>query len=196
MAAATVSDSGLYHSRVRDDIRDYTGPWWLWIIFGIAWIWLSLLVLQFDLDSIYAIGLLFAIVMIVAGVEEVFAVFVLPGWKWLHALMAVLFLFAGVWALAYPGQTFGTLALLVGWFLLIKGTFDIIVAIASHGTELWWLTLIVGMLEIGLAFWATAYPGRSATLLILWVGISALMRGITSIVLAFQMRSLRREVVV
>ena len=39
-----------------------------------------------------------------------------------------------------------------------------------------------------LGVWASGYPGRSATLLTLWVGIGALIRGITQIVASFQSR--------
>ena len=39
--------------------------------------------------------------------------------------------------------------------------------------------------------WALGYPGRSAWLLVLWVGITALMRGVTEIVLAFKLRGVR-----
>ena len=116
--------------------------------------------------------------------------FVAPGWKWLHALLAVLFLFGGVWALAFPGQTFGTLALLIGWFLLIRGTFETVAALFNRDVDLWWLGLIAGIAQILIAFWAIGYPGRSAWLLVLWVGFAALFHGIGSIVLAFQIKHL------
>ena len=56
--------------------------------------------------------------------------------------------------------------------------------------DLWWLGLVTGIIEIGLAFWAAGYFAGSAALLIVWVGISALMRGITEIVMAFMLRKL------
>jgi uncharacterized membrane protein HdeD (DUF308 family) len=57
--------------------------------------------------------------------------------------------------------------------------------------ELWWTLLIAGVIEVVLAFWAAGYPGRATTLLVLWVGFSALTRGITEIVLAFQLKGMR-----
>ena len=117
--------------------------------------------------------------------------FLTPGWKWAHALLAVLFGFGGIWAFAYPGQTFGTLAVLFGWYLLIKGTFDVTRSLMFHGEHLWWLGLIAGIAEIALAFWAVSYVGRSATLLVLWVGIGAAIRGIMTIVAAFDLRHAR-----
>jgi uncharacterized membrane protein HdeD (DUF308 family) len=177
---------------IRADIREFSKAWWIFLVTGILWVFVGMFVLQFNLDSVYAIAVLFGIVFLFASVDEFFAMVVMPGWRWLHALLGVLFLFAGIWAFAYPEQTFGTLALLVGWFVLVKGVFDFSVALANRDLELWWLTLLAGILEIVIGFWAIGYPGRSAALLILWVGIGALVRGITEIILAFQVKSLQK----
>ena len=62
------------------------------------------------------------------------------------------------------------LASLVAWVLLFKGIFDIAVAIVTHETvRLWWLGLIIGIVEILLAFWAAGYFRGSALLLVVWV---------------------------
>jgi len=177
---------------IRDDVRGAGVPWWLYLVLGITWIFVAMFVLQFDLASVLAIGLMIAFVALFAGISEFVAAFTLPGWKWIHALMGVLFIAAGIWAVAYPGQTFGTLALLIGWFLLVKGTFDVVASLMNRGVDLWWLSLTAGILEIAVAFWAVGYPGRSATLLVLWVGLGALIRGVADILLAFQIRSLQR----
>ncbi|HMK98722.1 MAG TPA: hypothetical protein VK428_00890 [Acidimicrobiales bacterium] len=56
----------------------------------------------------------------------------------------------------------------------------------------WWLGLITGILEIALGFWASQqYIAARAALLILWVGIYAVVRGIGDLVLAFEVRSVR-----
>src|SRR4029450_11857696 len=86
---------------------------------------------------------------------------------------------------------------LVGFFLILKGTFDFVLALAMrHEVDLWVLTLIAGILEIALGIWAIGYPGRSAALLIIWVGIGAIIRGITEIVMAFHVHKLTEVVTV
>ena len=186
--------TGSFDDEVRDDIRGIGMPWWIFLVFGLGWIFVSLFVLQFDLDSVFTIGLLCGVYLLAAGAMEIFFAVVMPGWKWLHGLLAVLFIFGGVWAFAYPGQTFGTLALLIGWFLLIKGSFDIVAGLSNRDVHLWWLTFTLGIIEILIAFWAIGYPGRSAWLLVFWVGFGALARGIADIFLAFQVKSLQRGV--
>jgi uncharacterized membrane protein HdeD (DUF308 family) len=186
--------TGTLEDDVRDDIRGLGLPWWLFLIFGLGWIFVALFVLQFDLDSVVTISLLTGVYLLAAAATEAVFAVTMPGWKWLHWVLAALFTFGGIWAFVYPGQTFGTLAILIGWYLLVKGTFDFVAGLMSRGVHLWWLTMIVGIAQILIAFWAIGYPGRSAWLLVFWVGISALTRGIADIFLAFQVRSLQRGV--
>lgn len=165
------------------------------VMIGIGlWIWLGFIVLNFDATTVALISALVGVLLIVAGVEELMSMFVMSGWRWLHGVLGVIFVGGGIFAWAYPGETFGTLALFVGWFLLIRGTFDIGVAIATHGARLWWLGLISGVVQVVIALWAVGYPGRSAALLVLWVGIAAIMRGISDMAMGFQVRRLGKEV--
>lgn len=165
--------------------------WWVFLISGIAWILISLVVLAFDPASAATIGLMMAFVLIAAGVTEFMAAALAEGWRWVHAILGVLFIVTGVLALMQPLQTFGILALLIGWYLVFKGTFDIIFSIAAHRElPLWGVLLAAGILQLIIGVWALGYPGRSAWLLILWVGIGALMRGIGDIIGAFQIRHL------
>lgn len=163
--------------------------WWLFLIAGIAWILFSLMVLQFDLQSVTAIAYLAGFVFILAGLNETATGFAVREWRWFHVVLGVLLLLTGIAVLAWPGRSFLVIANLVAWFILIKGTADVVLAFATRGQELWWVRLVAGLLGIGIAFWAAAMPGRSALLLVLWVGISCLTRGITELVMAFQLRS-------
>ena len=161
-------------------------PRWLFIVSGVLWLILSLMILTIGATSAATIGYMMAFVLIFAGVTEFFAMTVARGWKWLHAALGVLFLITGIAALMAPFQTFGYLTLFIGWFLLIKGFFDIALSIGLHREmPLWGLTLAVGIAEVLLGLWALGYPGRSAWLLIVWVGFGAMMRGIGDLVLAF-----------
>jgi uncharacterized membrane protein HdeD (DUF308 family) len=130
-------------------------------------------------------------VAIFAGVNEFIMLAASGGWwKVLHGLLGVLFIGVGIVAFIHPGDTFAALAAVFSFFLIFKGTFDIVVSIATKDEiHVWWLQLIVGIVELLIGFWAAGYWGRSATLLIIWVGIIALTRGITEIIFAFKLRS-------
>ncbi len=179
----------------REVLEDAADKWWLFLLTGIAWLVFSLLVFQWDYTTVSAISYLFGVVAIVAGVNEFFQISVsTTGWKWIHGLLGVLFIVAGIYALWHPYDTFATLSALVGLFLLVKGIFDITVAfITKDQFELWWLQLVVGLLEILLAFWVAGNLREKAILLVVYVGIVALSRGITEIFLAFKLKGLRRR---
>ena len=179
----------------REVLEDAADKWWLFLLTGIAWLVFSLLVFQWDYTTVSAISYLFGVVAIVAGVNEFFQISVsTTGWKWIHGLLGVLFIVAGIYALWHPYDTFATLSALVGLFLLVKGIFDISVAfITKDQFELWWLQLVVGLLEILLAFWVAGNLREKAILLVVYVGIVALSRGITEIFLAFKLKGLRRR---
>ncbi len=173
---------------IVDVDRQATKMWWLFLVTGIAWVVVAFIVLAFDPTSAATIGYLMAFVLIAAGVNELVAIGFAGAWKWLHAALGVIFIITGLMALTAPFQTFGILALLIGWYLLFKGTFGIIFSIvARHELPLWGLLLAAGIIELAVGVWAIGYPGRSAWLLILWVGIGALMRGLTEIVFAFKL---------
>jgi len=168
-------------------------PWWLLLITGIAWMLASLILLRFDYTSVSAIAILFGIVAIVAGVLEIGVLMLANGWwKLLHGLLAVVFIVTGIVAFIHPGNTFVALSAVFSFFLIFAGTFDIIISIsARHELEVWWLQLVSGIVEVVLGFWAAGYYGRSAVLLVAWVAVIAITRGIRDIVLAFRVRELQ-----
>jgi uncharacterized membrane protein HdeD (DUF308 family) len=55
--------------------------------------------------------------------------------------------------------------------------------------------MISGFVCIGLAFWCSGEFGNKAALLITWVGLFALFRGIESFISAFQVRRVRKQLV-
>ena len=168
-------------------------PWWLFLVTGIGWAIVGLILLRFNYTSVHAISLLFGFVMIAAGVMELVMVFLAPGWwKLLNGVLALAFLVAGVVAFVHPGNTFVALAAVFSFFLIFAGTFDIIMSIAArHETDVWWLQLIGGIIQLLLGFWAAGDYGHSTVLLIAWVCAFALIRGVRDIVYAFRVRELQ-----
>lgn len=173
-----------------EDVRQLGSNWWWFLIAGICWILIALVVLSFDPTSAAVIGYLTGFVLIFGGVGEFLSLSNDDGWKWVRVVLGVLFIVGGVFALLEPFQTFGILALLIGWFLIFKGVFDIVISVAGHQElPLWGLLLAAGIIEVLLGAWALGYPGRSAWLLLLWVGLGALFRGISEIFVAFRVRT-------
>ncbi len=168
-------------------------PWWLFLISGIGWTLVALILLRFDYTSVSAIALLFGFVAIAAGVLEIGVLMLANGWwKLLHGVLALVFIVAGIVAFVHPGDTFAALAAVMSFFLIFAGTFDIITSISMRREmEVWWLQLIGGIIELALGFWAAGYYGRSAILLVAWVAAFAVIRGVRDIVLAFRIHQVQ-----
>ena len=111
--------------------------WWLFLVTGIAWLWVALIVLRVDASSVSAIAILFGIVAIAAGVNEFIA---MPssttGWKIARGILGALFVIAGIVAFFKPGGTFVALASLFAWIVLFKGIFDVTVALVGPKLDL------------------------------------------------------------
>ncbi len=177
------------------EVEDASSKWWVLLITGIAWVVVGVVVLDFDLDSAATVGFLVGGYLILAGATEFLLIGLTRGWHWVHGILGALFVIGGIAAFFEPVQTFGILARLFGFLLVLKGTFDLVFGVATRQeADLWWMMMLAGIFEIVLGLWASAYPGRSATLLILWVGIGAVVRGITHFVLAFQVRKVHEAV--
>jgi uncharacterized membrane protein HdeD (DUF308 family) len=180
----------------REVVREAARWWWLFLLGGIAWLVFALVIFRFDITSAASVAILFGIVAIVAGVDEFMAIGVsTTGWKIVHGILGVIFVLVGIFAFIEPGSTFEALAAVIGFFFLFKGIFDIAVAFATKAHfEMWWLQLVVGLIEIGLAFWVAGSFRDKVVLLLVYVGIVALSKGITDIMLAFKLRSLKERI--
>lgn len=176
----------------RELVREASRWWWLFLLTGIAWLVFSLIIFRFDITSAASIAVLFGFVAIMAGVDEFMAIGVsTTGWKIVHGLLGAIFILVGIFAFIEPGSAFVALASVIGFFFLFKGVFDIAVAIATKDEfELWWLQLVAGLVEIGLAFWVAGNFREKAILLLVYVGVVALSKGITEILLAFKLKAL------
>jgi uncharacterized membrane protein HdeD (DUF308 family) len=180
----------------REVLEEATGRWWIFLLTGIAWLVFAIIVFQWNYTTVYAVSWLFGFVALFAGFNEFFQITVsTSGWKIVHGILGVLFIIAALWAFVHPHNAFATLAALIALFVLIKGIFDVTVAfITKDEFELWWLQLIVGILEILLAFWVAGSFRNKVILLVAYVGIIALSRGITELFLAFKLRGLHKRI--
>jgi uncharacterized membrane protein HdeD (DUF308 family) len=177
-------------SRTRAGLSRLAGPWWIFLLTGIAWLIIAWVVLRFTPASVATVGVLLGVLFLVATINEFFIAAVLSSWRWLHVVMGIIFLFGAGWSFARPYDAFWTLASILGLLLIFRGTLDIITSVSTREVNpTWWLGLVVGILEIFLGFWAAQqYRPVQGALLLIWVGFFAIFRGISEIVVAFELR--------
>jgi uncharacterized membrane protein HdeD (DUF308 family) len=172
---------------------EITRFWWLWLVFGIAWIVASLVILQFDQASIATVGIIVGIMFAVAAAQQFVVAVIADRLRWLWALFGGLFAVAAVICFINPENTFAALADILGFLFLCVGVWWMIRAfVFKAATSAWWLDLVAGSMMVVLAFWTSGqfFIEKAYTLLV-FAGIWALMHGITDIVRAFGLRSLR-----
>jgi uncharacterized membrane protein HdeD (DUF308 family) len=170
----------------RELAEEVSGTWWLFLVTGILWILFAWIVLSINYSTVWAVAIYFGIGLIGGGLMSIFLGSQAGSWRWLHITLGVVAIVAGVVALLWPDQTFLVLAAIIGWYLLFSGIIDMVTAFATRAdTDLWWLQLILGIVQILIGFWAIGYEGRSIALLVIWVGATALARGISSLFIAF-----------
>src|SRR5438094_8781634 len=143
--------------------------WWVYLITGGAWILFGTVVLTAHdkVTTVWSIAVLAGVLFFLMGFSEFINAAVAESWRWLHIVFGIAGIVAGCFAFVWPGQTFLSLAAIIGWYLLAVGTIQVAASLAAREVDdLWWLVMLIGIGELVIGFWALGYPGRSIRLLI------------------------------
>jgi uncharacterized membrane protein HdeD (DUF308 family) len=171
---------------ILDEVEHVAGRWWIYLVSGVAWIVFAFMLLSFDLTTVWGVAVFAAAGLLAGGAVELVAASMVSSWRWVHVAVGVVSIAAGIMALVWPGTTFLVLAAIVGWYLMANGVLDIMVAfLAREVDDLWLFTLLIGVAQVLIGFWAVGYAERSIVLLVVWVAAAALGRGMSSLFLAF-----------
>ena len=173
-------------------MRTETKKWsWLWLVSGVLWMMVSVIILQFDQASAATVGVIAGVMLIYAGVEYFFLGWLTARMRWLWYLFGGFLIVGGVIALFYPSRTFLAIANILGFMFVFMGVMWIVEAfLARELSDLWWLHLVAGIVTVVLGFWlAGQFLITQAAALLVFAGIWAMMRGILDITAFFTMRS-------
>ena len=107
-------------------------------------------------------------------------------WGWLIArgIAAIIF---GVLAFSLPGLTVLTLAVVWGAYAIVDGAFALIYGARGGGTRRW-TYVIIGLIGVIAGLVAFFWPGETAIVLVMIIGVWAFFTGIFEIVYAIQYR--------
>ena len=180
---------------LRDQAREVTGYWWVSLVAGLAWLAISLVILQFDEASITTIGVLVGVLFLFAGgLNILLATVEGMEYRWAWGIFGVLFLISAIVCFVSPEETFAGMADTLGFLFLIVGVWWMVRAFLERAINpAWWLGLIAGILMTAMAFWtAGQFFIEKAYILLVFAGIWAMMEGITDIVRAFAIRQVHK----
>jgi uncharacterized membrane protein HdeD (DUF308 family) len=172
----------------------YASSWWLWLVAGILWLLLGFVVLSLRPVSISVCVILIAVAFWLGGVTQfAFAMVLSGGWRWIAIIGGIVAIAAGIAALVWPDPTLVVISIFVAWYLLIRGIFDVVMALSHTHVKGWWMPLVAGIIGIALGAWAIGNPDRSVLLLVSIIGIWSIFKGAADLVAAFAYRDLNKD---
>ena len=108
---------------------------------------------------------------------------------WVNVLRGVVAILFGLFALLNPSAAFDLLLLLFGIFILIDGILNILASIAYYKTsENWWISLLVGVLEIAVAVATFVRPDIVGIVALVLIGTWALFKGLVELLAGIALR--------
>ena len=135
---------GLGLGPVPEKVASY---WWVELLLGVFWVVISLVVLKFDQASVTTVGILTGLMFLLfAAQESVLAAIDRPR-RWIWVIFSVLLAASGIVALIHPTATFAGFADILGFVFLLIGVMWMVQAFTERPVnDLWWLTLISGIM--------------------------------------------------
>ena len=172
----------------------YASGWWTFLIAGILWLILGFIILSLRPASISVCVILIAVAFWLGAVTQLALAFVVRGgWRVIAIIGAVVAFGAGLAALVWPKPTLIVLSVFVAWYLLIRGIFDVCIALSHTHVHGWWMALVAGLVGIFLGAWAIGNPDRSVLLLVSIIGIWSIFKGVSDLVASFSYRRLKQQ---
>ncbi|WP_042338181.1 HdeD family acid-resistance protein [Paraburkholderia ferrariae] len=112
--------------------------------------------------------------------------------RWTYIVVGLIGLIAGLVAFFWPGETAIVLVMIIGFWALAIGIFEIIYAIQyRHAIAHPWAVGLSGLLSAAVGFFIAMFPGAGALSLIWVIASYAILYGVLMIVAGFQLRRWR-----
>lgn len=174
-------------------LRSAAANWWGYLLAGLGLFGLGLWVLNSPGAAFLGLTIYFAALILFNGMANVLFSLSnrarLRGWGWLLALGAAEVLF-GFYLLSQPAVAAGTLAFVIGFWLLLRGGSTVANAFALRrlGYRSWGWNLALGLLGIVLAFMVLANPVIGVLGATTWLAVALLVLGVAAFVLGLRLR--------
>src|ERR1700761_3101618 len=168
---------------------------WGWIVaLGVVYLIAGFIALGSVVMATVASVLVVGVMMIIAGVAEVFSAFQIKSWGkfLLWVLLGVLYIIAGFVTFENPLLAAALLTLILGASLVASGVMRIILAFSMKRETPWIWVLLSGVITLLLGLLILAHwPVSSLYILGLFLGIDLIMAGAGWIALGFGLRQAR-----
>src|SRR6202047_724532 len=190
----THASDTLINPQASSDLAPLRAKWGWIVALGVVYLLAGFIALGSVVMATVASVLVVGVMMIVAGVAEVFSAFQIKSWGkfLLWALLGVLYIIAGFVTFENPLLAAALLTLILGASLVASGVMRILLAFSMKRATPWiWVLLSGGIpLLVGLLILAH-WPVSSLYILGLFLGIDLIMAGAAWIGLGFGLHRVR-----
>ena len=177
------------------DLVARVGRHWGWLLaFGIITVGIGIAALVWPGRTLVVVAVLFGIQLIVMGIFRFAAAIASDdlsgGRRVLLALLGVLSLIIGLYAVRHIFITLLALALLLGIFWIVSGAVELFMALSHRELPHRAWNAVMGIISVLAGIVLLIYPGISLLVLAVVVSVWLLIFGAMQITLAFRIRSL------
>ena len=178
------------YTLTRDAARQIARSWWVLLLNGVLLVVAGVLIFSIDW-TIRELATFIGALFIFQGVVEALTTGIDARVRMANVAAGLLSIAAGVLIIVWPRPGLLAVAIVLGAWLIVMGTFAVAGSFAARDfLPNWWLLLILGLLEIPLGVLALADPGATLAALITVAGIWAIAVGAMRVVLAFEVKRL------
>ena len=172
--------------------------WWAILLRGVAAILFGLIALAAPGVTLAVLVLVFGAYALMDGIGAIILGIKDYGdrqYWWATLVGGIVGVAAGLVTFLMPGITAVALLLLIAWWAIVRGIFDIVAAVRlRHAIEGEWLLALGGALSVAFGVVMMTFPGAGALTLILWIGAFAIALGVTFVALSFRVRGAGRRI--
>jgi uncharacterized membrane protein HdeD (DUF308 family) len=175
------------------DMLERLGRHWGWVLaYGIVTLAAGIAVLVWPHVTLLVVAVLFGVQLIVSGIFRFVAALasddLTGGTRVLLALLGVLSVIVGLWAVRHVLLTLLALTVFLGIFWVVNGAIEIFTALSHRAMPERGWTVFMGILSVIAGIIVLAYPGLSLLTLGVILGIWLLVFGAMEIGVAFRIR--------
>jgi uncharacterized membrane protein HdeD (DUF308 family) len=175
------------------DMLTRLGRHWGWLLaYGVITVLAGVAVLAWPGETLLVVAVLFGVQLIVSGIFRFVAALasddLTGGSRVLLALLGVLSVIIGLWAVRHVLLTLLALTVFLGIFWVVNGAIEIFTALSHRDLVNRGWTVVVGLLSIVAGLIVLAYPGLSLVGLAAVLGVWLLIFGVMEMSLAFRVR--------